>query len=131
MFGFRKNTWAPRLGALEMQVMGCAWDGRATTVREFVDAMNDADMAITTMQTTLDRLYKKGLLNRRKHGRAFAYEAAVSRSDLITLAMRDLSDDVATGHVEPLVAGFLGLLEQLDPKQSEDALKAIEAQLRR
>ncbi len=32
--------------------------------------------------TTLDRLYKKGLVHRRRDGRAFLYTAAIERHDL-------------------------------------------------
>lgn len=130
MFGLRKNTWAPRLGQLELKVMEVIWQGEEMAVREVVEALGDPDMAVSTMQTTLERLARKGLLSRNKHGRAFVYTAAVSRADLITLAMRDLAEDVATGRLEPLVAGFVGLLEQFGPESRQDVLKAIETRLR-
>jgi len=38
-------------------------------------------LAYTTLMTTLDRLYKKSLLNRRKSGRAFIYSPALSEKD--------------------------------------------------
>jgi predicted transcriptional regulator len=38
-------------------------------------------LAYTTVMTTLDRLYKKGLLDRRKSDRAFFYSPRLSRSD--------------------------------------------------
>lgn len=133
MLGFGKNSWAPRLGGLELKVMEIAWRGTATTVREFVDACDNHDMATSTMQTTLERLHKKGLLSRAKHGRAYAYTAALAREDLITLALRDLSQDVATGRMEPLVAGFLGLVRHLDPEAKRtlrhNVLRELEAGL--
>jgi predicted transcriptional regulator len=36
-------------------------------------------LAYTTVMTTMDRLYKKGLLERRKEGRAFLYSARLTR----------------------------------------------------
>lgn len=130
MFGLRKNTWAPRLGQLELKVMEVIWQGEQMAVRDVVEALGDPDMAVSTMQTTLERLARKGLVSRSKHGRAFVYAAAVTRADLITLAMRDLAEDVATGRLEPLVAGFVGLLEQLGPDSRQNVLKAIETRLR-
>lgn len=55
------------------------WGGGELSVRE-VHA-NHPHLAYTTVMTTLDRLYKKGLLRRRKDGRAFVYAAALSRED--------------------------------------------------
>jgi predicted transcriptional regulator len=39
-------------------------------------------IAYTTVMTTLDRLYKKGLLRRRQAGRAFVYSVALTRAEL-------------------------------------------------
>jgi predicted transcriptional regulator len=38
--------------------------------------------AYTTVMTTLSRLYRKGLVHRRKVGRSFAYSAVLSRQEL-------------------------------------------------
>ena len=40
------------------------------------------NVAYTTVMTTMDRLFKKGLLTRRKVGRAFVYRAAATRKEL-------------------------------------------------
>ena len=53
-------------------------------------------VAYTTLMTTLDRLYKKGLLNRRKDGRAFLYSAAVT------------SEEFEHGIAEDVIDGLLG-----------------------
>jgi len=39
-------------------------------------------VAYTTVMTTMDRLFKKGLLSRRKIGRAFVYSATATREEL-------------------------------------------------
>lgn len=41
-------------------------------------------LGYTTLMTTLDRLYKKGLLLRERRGRFNAYWPAISRQDLRT-----------------------------------------------
>ena len=67
------------LGALETQVMDEMWrHGGERSVRD-VHAAFDARLAYTTVMTTMDRLYKKGLLDRRKDGRAFFYSARINR----------------------------------------------------
>jgi predicted transcriptional regulator len=60
------------LGPLESRLMRALWQRRDATVRELlVDAQIQA--AYTTVMTTLDRLYKKGLLDRSLDGRAYRY----------------------------------------------------------
>ncbi len=70
------------LGRLEQQVMDDLWGrGRPASVRDVREALGAA-LAYTTLMTTLDRLYKKGLLERTKDGRAFVYTPRVSRDQL-------------------------------------------------
>jgi predicted transcriptional regulator len=71
------------LGALETQVMDEVWrHGGELRVRD-VHAAFQARLAYTTVMTTMDRLYKKGLLLRRKEGRAFLYSAQVNRQQFV------------------------------------------------
>ena len=48
------------------------------SVREAQAAL-PGDLAYTTVMTTLDRLFKKGLLARARHGRGYRYVAGTSR----------------------------------------------------
>ncbi len=79
-WGFKssKEILENTLGALERQVMDVAWNYDETSVRDACAAL-DASVAYTTVMTTMDRLFKKGLLARRKVGRAFLYRAAATR----------------------------------------------------
>ncbi len=69
------------LGALERDVMRLAWERGDLTVRDAC-ALLPPGLAYTTVMTTMDRLYKKGLLTRRKVSRAFVYHAATSREEI-------------------------------------------------
>jgi predicted transcriptional regulator len=80
IFQFRGAS--PQLGPLEQRVLAALWDrGIFTTVRELVED-TCKDLAYTTVMTTLDRLYKKNLLDREVEGRAFRYRALISREEL-------------------------------------------------
>jgi predicted transcriptional regulator len=46
-------------------------------------------LAYTTVMTTLDRLYRKGLLIRRRRGRAFVYEPRCSHEQLLKERVSD------------------------------------------
>ena len=69
------------LGALEREVMQLAWARPEITVRECCEHLG-SDIAYTTVMTTMDRLFKKGLLARRKEGRAFVYRAAATKVEV-------------------------------------------------
>ena len=60
------------LGSLEEEVMEILWRRGEKSVRGVFEQIA-RPLAYTTVMTTLERLYKKGLLGRRKLGRAFLY----------------------------------------------------------
>jgi len=70
----------PLLGHLEEGVMEVLWTHGDCNVRSVVEKL-PRPLAYTTIMTTLDRLYKKGLLDRRRETRAFIYAARLSRAE--------------------------------------------------
>lgn len=68
------------LGALELELMEILWTQGENSVRDVVSKLN-RPLAYTTVMTTLDRLFKKGLLDRHKSDRAFVYSPGFSRQE--------------------------------------------------
>jgi len=90
------------LGALERDVMAIAWDRGEISVRDACARLGSA-VAYTTVMTTMDRLFKKRLLARRKVGRAFVYRAAATRDELEGAVATELMQSLVQGHRgEPL-----------------------------
>ncbi len=89
------------LGALERAVMELVWDHGETNVRETCDRL-PTSVAYTTVMTTLDRLFKKGLLARRKVGRAFVYRATATRGELEGAVATELVQGLLQHDAEPL-----------------------------
>jgi predicted transcriptional regulator len=85
------------LGHLETTVMEILWQRGASNVRDVGQCLA-RPLAYTTVMTTLDRLYKKGLLDRQKQDRAFIYVPRYTRrqweqkraGDFMAAAPRDL-----------------------------------------
>ncbi len=71
-----------RLGPLEQRLLDTLWECGNATVREVQESGRCPLLAYTTLMTTLDRLYKKGLLTREAEGRAFRYFPAMTREQL-------------------------------------------------
>ena len=78
IFGSRST---PQLGPFERQLLHEVWSRGSVTVRELVEAGN-IRQAYTTVMTTMDRLYKKGLLDRAAEGRAFRYTPRFTSEEL-------------------------------------------------
>lgn len=92
------------LGHLEISVMEILWSRGESSVRDVIHQLPRA-LAYTTVMTTLDRLYKKNLLERRKSERAFLYSPLLSQEAWERKRAGDL------------VAGFLA-----GPQPSRDLL---------
>lgn len=86
------------LGRLELSVMEIVWQRGESSVRDVIAQMA-RPRAYTTVMTTLDRLYKKKLLERRKAERAFLYSPRCSR------------DDWERERADSLLSGFLSRSE--------------------
>jgi len=70
-----------QLGPLETSLLNVLWKCESgATVRELL-ASSHVHTAYTTVMTTLDRLYKKGILHRTAEGRAFRYRACQSEQE--------------------------------------------------
>jgi predicted transcriptional regulator len=75
------RSFSRQLGPLEQRMLDGLWERGSATVRELL-AGGCQDLAYTTVMTTLDRLFKKGLLTRSEDGRAFRYAPRFSREEL-------------------------------------------------
>ena len=71
-------------GQLERAVLDVLWESTApVTAKDVVTALSARDLAVTTVLTVLDRLGRKGLVDRERDGRAHRYRAAISREDYV------------------------------------------------
>ena len=116
------------LGPLEIQVMKVIWSCGESSVRDVVEKL-DSRLAYTTVMTTLDRLFKKGLLDRYKSERAFVYTARVSSQEW---ERRRAGDLVAGFLAGPQPARELLLSSLVDAVGQHDAmlLDALEEKIR-
>lgn len=76
------------MGALEAEVLDVLWHSDRPVTPADVRAAMGTDLAYTTVMTILVRLWDKGLAERTKQGRAYAYAAVVSEADLAAGRMR-------------------------------------------
>jgi predicted transcriptional regulator len=115
------------LGKLEAEVMGFVWSRGEVSVRDFYDHSNR--LAYTTLLTTFDRLYKKGLLERRKNGKAFLYVARQTRAEFMQTTMRHLLNILFQGTNEPrpLLASLVESISEHDLTLLDDLERMVKA----
>ena len=85
-----RPTWRRMfLGPLEWQVMDSIWHLRTCSVHDVVRTIPER-RAYTTVMTTVDRLFQKGILNRKKVDRKFLYSARMDPQQLDICFARQL-----------------------------------------
>lgn len=109
------------LGSLESEILEILWQsGVPLTPSEVLERI-DAELAYTTVMTVLGRLWQKGLAQRSKSGRAFAYSASMSEADFSADRMRgalDASHDA--------LATMSQFVDRLDVDQQEQLRRLLE-----
>ncbi len=128
LFTNEKTGRQHSLGELECAVLEQVWSQNEVTVNDVMVRI-ERPLAYTTIMTTLDRLYRKGLLSRRKKGRAFVYEAACSKQEVQRGIARDLVNGISVDplHSKRYLLSFL--IESVDAKDAA-LLSKLEAEIR-
>ncbi|WP_255558458.1 BlaI/MecI/CopY family transcriptional regulator [Zhongshania aquimaris] len=125
----RDNRQAPTLGARELEVMKILWRGDVLSAQDVLQAISDSSLSLSTMQSTLERLYRKELVSREKTGRYYLYRAAISRNAVITQLLGEIADQVGDGDMAPMISGFMSFIDQetSEPLSSEmrDAIQRL------
>jgi predicted transcriptional regulator len=128
LFTNEKTGRQHALGELECAVLEHIWSLQEATVHDVVARM-ERPLAYTTIMTTLDRLYRKGLLQRLKRGRAFVYSAACTKQDVQREIARELVNEISADPLHSRTHLLSYLIESVDPKDVE-VLTKLEAAIR-
>lgn len=117
------------LGELEKQVLQYLWDTRQADAKQVhAHFKKRRGGSLNTIQSTLDRLFKKGLLQRVKHGHAFQYMAAIERHAFIGQMIKGITSDFGAANENPLLAAFTAMSSEFNNDQLEELEHLIDAQ---
>jgi BlaI family penicillinase repressor len=106
------------LAPLELDCMNTLWPMGEGTVREIRDGLSARRArAYTTIMTIMDRLARKGVVERRKAGRAYVYRPNLTAQEARAQALGQVVENFFGGSKEALVAQLNGQLPpaRLDP----------------
>jgi BlaI family transcriptional regulator, penicillinase repressor len=93
------------LAPLELECMNMLWPLGEATVREIRDRLTPRRArAYTTIMTIMDRLARKGVVERRKAGRAYLYRAKLAVEDARSQALAQILENFFGGSKEALLA---------------------------
>ena len=94
---------------LELLCLKALWSLQEGNVRDVQQVVAQSrQLAYTTIMTVLDRLVRKGKLERRKVGRAFVYTPETPRDEMRRVAIRELLDGFFDGSQEELLVFLRG-----------------------
>jgi BlaI family penicillinase repressor len=93
------------LAPLELDCMNTLWPIGEATVREIRDLLAPRrPRAYTTIMTIMDRLARKGIVERKKVGRAYIYRANLSADEARSQALGQVVENYFGGSKEALIA---------------------------
>lgn len=111
------------LGELELTVLETLWchvqlDAKA--VHRIIGTRRG--VGLNTIQSTLERLFRKQLLQREKVSHAYVYTPDVQREVLMARLIEDVVETFSSGRSEPMLTAFVDLAARVD----EDNLIRLE-----
>jgi len=110
----RKST---TLTELELEIMKIVWDHETVTVRDVYETLLERrKVAYTTVMTMMKILEQKKYLKKNQEDRAYVYQPAQPRRQVIGALVRDFVNRVFNGSAEPLL---VHLVEEHDLSKAD------------
>jgi predicted transcriptional regulator len=128
LHSFSETTPTARLGPLERQIHHAVWMRGTATVREVLED-GTIWQTYTTIMTTMDRLFRKGVLARVQEGKAFRYSARYSPEELERMAaMNGIRRLLGSEHASLHLSYFVEAVSAQDEKLLEELQTLVERQ---
>ena len=122
---------AAHFGALELRVLDVLWRrGGEVAVRDLQPEFPAS--AYTTLMTTMDRLHRKGVLQRRMLGRAFVYWPVSSRQDLASRLVTQALQPLLQGETaHPILSFFVEEVSRHDDSLLDELERLVKEKRRK
>lgn len=121
----------PRLGDLEAAVLEHLWTAGPSDVKAVHRSVGaPRRITLNTVQSAMERLFRKGLLAREKVSHAYVYSPRHSREELGARVVQDVVARLLRGEAAPVLAAFVDLAARTD-EGNLDRLELLIAQRRK
>lgn len=123
------------LGPLEKEIMQIVWKRKETSTHDVLGELKKKrDIAMTTVSSTLNRLFDKKLLKRRTdkglRGLCYYYSPLLKKEEFDSLITSMVVDKLLKDFKEPTTAYFIEELAKSDPERLHDLKKKIDEALK-
>ena len=123
----------PLLGELEQAVLKYLGDNGKSDAKSMHKTLGKKrGISLNTIQSTLERLCNKRLLERTKISYAYVYGTAIERGELINIWINNMIKALKTSKNEVMLSAFVDLTSDIDSKhlqELEELIKKKRAQL--
>jgi predicted transcriptional regulator len=105
----------PYLGELEMAILEHLWSNGDSDAKGVYNVLGKTrGISHNTIQSTLERLFKKRLLTRQKISHAYIYHAVVSRDELMGRMIKDVVKTISKENTDGMLAAFVDIAAHTD-----------------
>jgi predicted transcriptional regulator len=104
-----------RLGELESAVLEHLWSRGPSDVKAVHRTLGSRrGITLNTVQSTMERLFRKGLLAREKVSHAYVYSPRHTREELGALVVEEVVSRLLKGETAPVLQAFVDLAARTD-----------------
>lgn len=119
------------LGTLEKDIMEVLWKRGEASVKDILDTLpGDRNISYSTVITVTNRMTKKGLLKKRKMGKAYFYEALYDKEEFYEIVSKKVVEGVSEFSLKSAIVHFVDYMSQMEPEKMEYFSKLIESKRR-
>ncbi len=112
-------------GDLEARVMEIIWQLREATVGDVLARLGD-EYHYNTVMTVMSRLADKGVLTRRREGRAHVYTPVEDRDAFLARVSRDVAEGLLREFGTLAIAQFIDAADAIDPNLLAELRRRVE-----
>lgn len=127
-FKFDKEGLGKVFGNLELAIMEVLWGRGGARANEVVgDIRRERKIAVTTVFTVLERLFKKGLIRKTKGEDVYIFEPVYTKDEFA----REVSKEVLSGVIDlwsrSTISSFVDIVAQENPEDLDRLSRLISA----
>ena len=114
------------LGELEKRIMDIVWERKSCSARDIlIKLSNNKKLAYTTIATVLQRLYEKGLVNRKEERSGYMYSPKVSKEKYSKTIARSFIKNFINSFGDSAIASFAEGIDKLPQEKRKYFLKLL------
>ena len=114
---------ASRLGPSELELLNMVWSAGGLTVRDaYEETRKTRNITLPAVMLSMNRLVKRGLLQKAASKRGAVYRPSVSRDQVATSLIGDIVNRVLQGSVSPVVSQ---LVEKMSAPELDELKKLL------